>query len=88
VLRSWLGSGLLLLIACSDGTVRSQSISLIAGDSLDFPDPEEPTLRLSCEQGRVAAYLVVGTPGEIDGVNDRGVKVELDSVLACADSAP
>lgn len=82
-MRIWLGSGLLLLIACSDGTVRSQSISLIAGDSLDFPDPEQPTLQLSCEHGRVAAYLVTGTADEMD-TGHPGVKVELDSAPTCS----
>jgi hypothetical protein len=90
VLRRCLTSSLLLLLACSDGTFRSESISLIAGDSLDFPDPGEPSLQLRCEQGRLAAYLVVGVPPEREtgALADRGVQVELDSAPACSDSAP
>jgi hypothetical protein len=88
VSRSWLASGLLLLSSCSDGTFRSESISLIAGDSLDLPEPEEPRLHLSCEQGRVAAYLVVGGAGDVEtgALADRGVQVELDSAPPCSDS--
>ena len=84
--RTWLAWGFLLLTACSDGTFRSESISLIAGDSLDFPDPGEPTLHLTCEHGRVAAYLVVGGPAEAETgtLADRGVAVELDSAPACS----
>jgi hypothetical protein len=83
-----LACGLLLLSACSDKTFHAESISLIAADSLDYPGGAKPSLYLTCEQGRVAAYVVVGPPGEEDKERpaNRGVEVEFDSALACSDS--
>jgi hypothetical protein len=81
---------LFLVSGCSEGTLRTGSISLIAADSLDLPDPEEPRVLLRCEQGRVDAYLVVGTAAEAEAgaIDERAVRIDLDTALFCSDSAP
>jgi hypothetical protein len=71
----WLWSGLLLSLACSEAEVR--------------PD-EQPRLVLGCEEGRVAAYLVIGGASEVESgsMEDQAVRVDLDSAPACLESAP
>jgi hypothetical protein len=46
---------------------------------------EQPRLILRCEEGRVGAYLIVGSPAEIESgrVDDRAVPVQLDTAPAC-----
>ena len=82
---------LLFSLACSDGTVRSASIDPPSRDSLDAGrDGEQASLILRCEEGRVNAYLVMGMPAEPDSgsIDDRAVRVQLDSSPACSGTAP
>jgi hypothetical protein len=46
---------------------------------------EEPQLVLRCEEGRLGAYLVVGTPEEVESgqVDDHAVVILLDSAPSC-----
>jgi hypothetical protein len=46
---------------------------------------EQPRLVLRCEEGRVGAYLIVGTVAEVESgqVDDRAVPVRLDSAPRC-----
>ncbi|HEV2086270.1 MAG TPA: hypothetical protein VGR09_14430 [Gemmatimonadales bacterium] len=46
---------------------------------------EQPRLVLRCEEGRVGAYLIVGTVAEVESgqVDDRAVPVRLDSTPRC-----
>jgi hypothetical protein len=46
---------------------------------------EQPRLILRCEEGQVGAYLIVGTPAEVESgrVDDRAVPVRLDSAPPC-----
>jgi hypothetical protein len=81
VSRNWFACCAIVLTDCSDGALRSGSISLIAGDSLDLPAAEQPRVILRCEQGLVAAYL------SLDG-EEGSVPIELDSVPACSEPAP
>ncbi len=71
----WFRSGLLLSVACSDGEVRSD---------------EQPRLVFGCEEGRVAAYLVMGESSVVESgsTTDQAVRVDLDSAPACIESAP
>jgi hypothetical protein len=82
VSRKWLLPFFLLSLGCSDGAVRSGSLT-VGGE-------EEPTLVLRCEEGRVNAYLVVGPPGEggASQMEDGAVRVDLDSAPPCIASAP
>ena len=99
--RAWLVSFLLVSVACSDRAVRSGSLSeeadflpmaadsaelvssfVIDGDTLGG---DQPRLVLRCEDGRLGAYLVVGTPAEVESgqVDDSAVVVLLDSTPSC-----
>ena len=46
---------------------------------------EQPRLVLRCEEGRVGAYLIVGTVAEVESgrLDDRAVPVRLDSAPSC-----
>jgi len=46
---------------------------------------EQPRLVLRCEEGRVGAYIIVGTVAEVESgrVDDRAVPVRLDSAPSC-----
>lgn len=46
---------------------------------------EQPRLILQCEEGRVGAYLIVGTAAEVEfgRGDDRAVPVRLDSAPPC-----
>ncbi len=61
------------------------SSMVIDGDTLGFGDGEQPRLVLRCEEGRLGAYLVVGTPAEgVSGqIDDHAVVVRLDSAPSC-----
>jgi hypothetical protein len=100
VSRIWVLS-LLAGIACTDGAVRSgtaaeqadflptisdtASEALSIGEDDTLRNDEQPRLILRCEEGRVGAYLIVGTPAEIESgrVDDRAVPVQLDTAPAC-----
>jgi hypothetical protein len=59
---------------------------LSTGSEDDSPgNREQPRLILRCEEGRVGAYLLVGTPAEVESgrVDDRAVPVQLDSASTC-----
>ena len=99
--RAWLVSFLLVCVACSDRAVRSGSLSEeadflpMAADSAELVSSfvidedtlggDQPRLVLRCEAGRLGAYLVVGTPAEVESgrVDDRAVAVLLDSTPSC-----
>jgi hypothetical protein len=97
-LRGWIVPGLVLCLACSDGSERSGSLPESAdflpmsGDSepasslaivLDSLGGEQPRLIFRCEGGRVSAYVMVRTAAEADPEpNDPGV------VPVRLDSAP
>lgn len=51
---------------------------------------ESPTLVLQCQDGRVSAYMVTGTPEEIatGALQADAVEVRLDSAPQCFESAP
>jgi hypothetical protein len=46
---------------------------------------EQPRLILRCDEGQVGAYLIVGTPAEVESgrIDDHAVPVQLDSAPAC-----
>jgi hypothetical protein len=54
-------------------------------DSVVSDSSEQPRLVLRCEQGRVSAYLVAGTPLLLDSAptDGRVVPVLLDSEPSC-----
>jgi hypothetical protein len=91
VFRFWL---LLLVacVACTDGPVRSGTVAEPA-DFLPTSRSEGDTLRnreqarlvLRCEEGRVGAYIIVGTVAEVESgrLDDRAVPVQLDSTPRC-----
>jgi hypothetical protein len=89
--RTWLTSSLLTCIACSPGSVPSGSLPESAdflpviADSLEEPAGDHPQLVLRCEEGIVAAYLVVGTSPEVglDSSDGRAVRVQFDSTQSC-----
>lgn len=58
---------------------------VIDGDTLGLGDDEQPRLVLRCEEGRLGAYLVVGTPAEVESgqIDDHAVVVRLDSAPSC-----
>ena len=58
---------LLLAGACSGGDTRDA----------------EPTLVLRCVDGRVDAYIAMGTPADSDSGMDELIPVQLDSALGC-----
>lgn len=83
--RIWLLS-LMAGIACTGGPVHSGLASRqtdVPSDSLG--DQEQPRLILRCEEGRVGAYVVVGTSGELQSgeLDDAAVPVRLDSAPSC-----
>jgi hypothetical protein len=88
--RAWFVSFLLVCVSCSDRGVRSGSLPEAAdflpmtGDSAE-PASEQPRLVLRCEEGRLGAYLVVGTLGEVESgqIGDHAVVVRLDSAPSC-----
>ncbi len=92
--RIWL-LALLAATACTEGAVRSgavaehadflPTISDTASEDDTSEDREQPRLILRCEEGRVGAYLVVGTPAEVEfgQIDDRAVPVRLDSAPPC-----
>ena len=100
-MRAWLVSFLLICVACSDRGVRSGSLSQeadflpMAADSAELVSSfvinedtlggDQPRLMLRCEAGRLGAYLLVGTPAEVESgrVDDRAVAVLLDSTPSC-----
>jgi hypothetical protein len=90
VFRRWLLPCLLLSNACSDRPVRSGSLSLPGNQDSVGGSESEPTLVLRCQNGRVSAYLVSGSPAEIatQQVQDGAVEVQLDSAPPCSESAP
>jgi hypothetical protein len=53
------------------------------GDTLR--NREQPRLVLRCEEGRVGAYIIVGTVAEVESgrLDDRAVPVQLDSTPRC-----
>lgn len=95
--RVSLGSALLLSLACSDRSLRSGRVpepadflppaADTAYDDTAHPDSdgEQPRLVLRCEQGRLGAYLIVGTAAEVDSapIDADAVEVRLDSAPSC-----
>ena len=98
--RIWLLS-LLAGTACTDGAVRSgaaeqadflptisdstsEALSTGSGDDT-LGNREQPRLILRCEEGRVGAYLTVGTAAEVESgrADGRAVPVRLDSAPSC-----
>jgi hypothetical protein len=87
--------------ACTDGAVRSGTVAeqadflptisdtpeaLSSGSDDDtLGNREQPRLVLRCEEGRVGAYLIVGTAAEVESgrVDGRAVPVRLDSAPSC-----
>jgi hypothetical protein len=86
--------------ACTDGAVRSGAaeqadfLPTISDTSEAFStgseddtlgNGEQPRLILRCEEGRVGAYLTVGTAAEVEsgGADGRAVPVRLDSAPSC-----
>jgi hypothetical protein len=59
--------------------------TLSGGEDHTLGTSEQPRLILRCEEGRVGAYLIVGTLAEVESgrLNDRAVPVRLDSVPSC-----
>jgi hypothetical protein len=57
--------------------------SLVLDD--DTLGAEQPRLVLRCEEGRLGAYLIVGTPAEAESgqMDDHAVVVRLDSAPSC-----
>ena len=100
-MRAWFLSPLLACVACSDGGVRSGSLpesadflpmaadsagpasSLVLDD--DTLGEDQPRMVLRCEEGRLGAYLIVGTPAEVKSgrMDDHAVVVRLDSAPSC-----
>lgn len=89
-LRAWLVSFLLVCGSCSEPGVRSGSMPEAAdflpmtADSAE-PGDERPRLVLRCEEGRIGAYLVVGTLAEVESgrIDNRAVVVRIDSAPSC-----
>jgi hypothetical protein len=78
--------------ACTDGPVRSGTVAepadflpTISDTTSEALSTEQPRLVLRCEEGRVGAYLIVGTVAEVESgrLDDRAVPVRLDSVPSC-----
>ena len=98
--RIWLLS-LLACTACTDGPVRSGTVAeqadflpmisdttseaLSSGSEDTLGNRDQPRLVLRCEEGRVGAYIIVGTVAEVESgrVDDRAVPVRLDSAPRC-----
>jgi hypothetical protein len=68
-------------------TISDTGSEALSGDSEDdsLGNSEQPRLVLRCEEGRVGAYLIVGTPAEVESgrADDRAVPVRLDSAPRC-----
>jgi hypothetical protein len=66
-------------------TAAPLSPAIIDGDTLGAAGGEQPRLVLRCEEGRLGAYLMVGTPAEAESgqLNDRAVPVWFDSAPSC-----
>jgi hypothetical protein len=66
-------------------TAEPASGVIIAGDTLGLGEGEQPRLVLRCEEGRLGAYLVVGTLEEVQSgqIGDHAVVVQLDSAPSC-----
>jgi hypothetical protein len=78
--------------ACTDGPVRSGTVAepadflpTISDTTSEALSTEQPRLVLRCEEGRVGAYIIVGTVAEVESgrVDDRAVPVRLDSAPSC-----
>jgi hypothetical protein len=100
-LRSWFVTSLIVCLACWDESQRSGTLPETAdflpmaaespetGLSLvgegDTVGGEQPRLLLRCEDGRLGAYIVLGTSGdgESEQVDDHAVVVRLDSAPPC-----
>jgi hypothetical protein len=85
-------SSLLICVSCSDGGVRSGTLAepadflpTISDTTSEALSAEQPRLVLRCEEGRVGAYLIVGTAAEVESGrgDDRAVPVRLDSAPPC-----
>ena len=83
---------LLACTACTDGPVRSGTVAepadflpTISDTTSEALSTEQPRLVLRCEEGRVGAYIIVGTVAEVESgrVDDRAVPVRLDSAPSC-----
>ena len=77
---------ILLLLGCSEEVVRSASADPVSELPLGGDEGnEQPSLLLRCEEGRVRAYLVIGSPTVADtgGIDGTAVPVDLDSTYAC-----
>jgi len=72
------------LPAAADSAEPASSL-VIDGDTLGLRDDEQPRLVLRCEEGRLGAYLVVGTPAEVESgqIDHHAVVVRLDSAPSC-----
>ena len=66
----------------SDTTAEPLSIG---SEDDTLQNREQPRLVLRCEEGRVGAYLIVGTVAEVESgrLDDRAVPVRLDSAPSC-----
>jgi hypothetical protein len=62
----------------------SEALSTASEDDT-LGNREQPRLILRCEEGRVGAYLIVGTSAEVESgrVGDGAVPVRLDSAPPC-----
>ena len=58
---------------------------VVDADTLGLGDGDAPRLVLRCEAGRLDAYVVLGTPAEVESgqIDDRAVPVLLDSTPSC-----
>jgi hypothetical protein len=91
VFRIW-SLSLLACTACTDGAIRSGTaaepadfLPTISDTTSEALSTEQPRLVLRCEEGRVGAYIIVGTVAEVESgrVDDRAVPVRLDSAPSC-----
>jgi hypothetical protein len=66
-------------------SIAAQPSMVSNQDSVAVDSTEQPRLVLRCEQGRVSAYLVAGTPLLLDSAQSDGrvVPVLLDSQPSC-----
>jgi hypothetical protein len=88
--RAWFVWSVLACVSCSGGGVHSGSLPEAADflpTTVDTAEPasEQPRLVLRCEEGRLGAYLVVGTLAEVESgqIGDHAVVVRLDSAPSC-----
>jgi hypothetical protein len=86
--RMWMVGCMLLLLACSNGEVRSAALAADT-DSLGQADEAQPMVMFRCESGRVGAYLVPASAAVVsDILPDDAVRVDLDSAPPCIADAP